>query len=767
MGPKKGKKTKAELEEEKLAREEEERKAKIAEDKKNAEDAEKRRLEHLHIESEHKNAREQELQRLQEEFEAITDELKSKELQLQAEEKREVKLRNSTFVSAGIMTVHFCFTKTQNARIEWLRYTDPTDEPDASVESDMNTFISLTRDTFVEDMKPTIALIKRIELISRAVESVWGESLATRNVVVRNQALNNLVTLRDIMLEKLDVATVKLLSFSDDHLNDRSEMNIEETAYKLSMGMWASYADVRPIRKSVIFESMGIQIDLQKQLLQQHDNYVFRVIRMPIVAYNMEAYDISPEVVADIMATREPAPVPVLDEDGVPTSRVVTPRASPRTADIKLPSKYVVGDLILFDVLHAPQPAFHLRVRKWTMRNKSATATKLRKAAYPSSVPSRVQLKVPQDVLMTDDMRVAVWNEEQKDWTEDGISDYQYSESTRTVHFYITTVGVLALVKKRVVDMPYKRWNLAPVLSKPINALIAAKLNITDPSALVEVIQVTEAVAAPADDLADHSVADDRSQGNNTARSAVSVMPSQVTVAAATVPENSFEQYARLTIATQGHEIVIDIVGSLCKLVKPVSPVFTDLLNVPMNPGTLLRKLQRKGINLLPNAADLAVAERVTMKDAVLEDNLLLQVARGASAFEFSSSSWNQSLNESQGGVLVRESNVYTCFPQFNEFECVYVEMDVVSKSYLNTPELGIAPGPGGLKYTLVNGYEYGKRKIFSPVPRPGEIPHLDLFRPLEKRATWDAQERTKGINQRFQKTVHTLLSLVKPYSLS
>ena len=97
MGPKKAKKTKAELEEEKLAREEEDRKAKIAEDKKNAEEAEKRRLEHLRIESEHKSAREQELKRLQEEFEAITDELKSKELQLLAEEKREVIYRWSTF----------------------------------------------------------------------------------------------------------------------------------------------------------------------------------------------------------------------------------------------------------------------------------------------------------------------------------------------------------------------------------------------------------------------------------------------------------------------------------------------------------------------------------------------------------------------------------------------------------------------------------------------------------------------------------------------
>ena len=90
MGPKKPKKTKAELEEEKLAREEEERKAKIAEDKKQAEEAEKRRIEQLKIEAEHKAARGVELQRLSIEYAEITDEFESKKLQLLAEEKKEV-----------------------------------------------------------------------------------------------------------------------------------------------------------------------------------------------------------------------------------------------------------------------------------------------------------------------------------------------------------------------------------------------------------------------------------------------------------------------------------------------------------------------------------------------------------------------------------------------------------------------------------------------------------------------------------------------------
>jgi hypothetical protein len=92
MGPKKPKKTKAELEEEKLAHEEEQRKAKIAEEKRIAEDNEKRRLEELRIQAEHKKSREAELERLNAEFAEVTDELTSAQQQLVAEEKRNVSI---------------------------------------------------------------------------------------------------------------------------------------------------------------------------------------------------------------------------------------------------------------------------------------------------------------------------------------------------------------------------------------------------------------------------------------------------------------------------------------------------------------------------------------------------------------------------------------------------------------------------------------------------------------------------------------------------
>lgn len=68
MGPK-VKKTKAQLEEERLLQEEEDRKAKILEDKRAAEEAERKRLEDIRIQEERRVFRVNEMARLIEELE--------------------------------------------------------------------------------------------------------------------------------------------------------------------------------------------------------------------------------------------------------------------------------------------------------------------------------------------------------------------------------------------------------------------------------------------------------------------------------------------------------------------------------------------------------------------------------------------------------------------------------------------------------------------------------------------------------------------------
>lgn len=84
------KKSKAQIEEERILAEEEARKAKIAEEKRLAEEAERKRVEDLRIKEERKLFREQELARLTEELKIATDVDETRSQQLAAEENAQV-----------------------------------------------------------------------------------------------------------------------------------------------------------------------------------------------------------------------------------------------------------------------------------------------------------------------------------------------------------------------------------------------------------------------------------------------------------------------------------------------------------------------------------------------------------------------------------------------------------------------------------------------------------------------------------------------------
>ena len=256
--------------------------------------------------------------------------------------------------------------------MEWLRYKDPADETDAKRESDMHTFISVINGTAIQDMKGALELIKNIGTVSESVENVWCESLANGDAITRKRCLANIITLQSLMLEKLDDATIRLLRFVDSMLNDRQELNYEEEVDKFSLGMWSSFNDIRPIRKSIQLEKMGIQLDIPKQLLSQNEKYIYRLVRIPISTFNLEAF--SPDAIS---------------------------------ADVTRRSKYVLGGLIKFDILNSPPTVINLRAKKWLIRDCSSSSTTLRKSNYPSSVASRMLLKVPANIIWSDDIRVA------------------------------------------------------------------------------------------------------------------------------------------------------------------------------------------------------------------------------------------------------------------------------------------------------------------------------------------------------------------------
>jgi hypothetical protein len=107
MAPKKSKKSKAELEEERLAREEEERKNRALEEKKRAEEEEKRRLEELRIQAEKKVLRGLEIERLTNEYNEYLDDKSGRDQQLNAEEKNEVSFCYYIFIFTVILFIGY------------------------------------------------------------------------------------------------------------------------------------------------------------------------------------------------------------------------------------------------------------------------------------------------------------------------------------------------------------------------------------------------------------------------------------------------------------------------------------------------------------------------------------------------------------------------------------------------------------------------------------------------------------------------------------
>jgi hypothetical protein len=418
---------------------------------------------------------------------------------------------------------------------------------------------------------------------------------------------------------------------------------------------------MRPIRRSETFAKLGFSIDIPKQILSQGP-LVHRFIKIPYETFSLSSY-----------------------ENNANLEKLQT-------------DKLVIGPLFLMDIFFpTPQP-LTLRSKKWLIKDNSPANLNLRKSPYPTSVPCKCLLKASDDIVMTDDIKLCVWNENKKEWVDDGISDYQYSESTRMAQFYTTVLGTFALIRDRCNDFPYRKWSL------------------------------------------EVKIGDTESQ------------------------KTHFEQQTRLTVVTQRHEVVIEIKGTSCTLIKPSIKSTSSLIGIEMAPGELLLKLQRRGINLLPTDLDPSKIENHYKKDYDTENQVLEQIAHCASSYDFTSSPWNQQLGEKQIGLLARESTVYIGDADSFDYECILVEADSVSESFKHAPDLGSVSTP---KYLLVIGNEYGNKTNFSHVPRPDEISHLDFTKAMNSRTTADAKSRISRTNERFSRTVHQILQLIKPFSMS
>jgi hypothetical protein len=130
-------------------------------------------------------------------------------------------------------------------------------------------------------------------------------------------------------------------------------------------------------------------------------------------------------------------------------------------------NKCAIGDIIVYDLLEVGSLPHTIRHKKWKMRDASNHTTSLRRHVFPQNLSNvAFTVIVPSDMIISDDMRIAIWDDENMAWSEDGVTEYKYEVSNRTVFFRSSIVGTYALVRDWSADLPYKNWSLTPITMK-------------------------------------------------------------------------------------------------------------------------------------------------------------------------------------------------------------------------------------------------------------------------------------------------------------
>jgi hypothetical protein len=293
----------------------------------------------------------------------------------------------------------------------------------------MNTFLSLVSEAETNDFPSTLALLGRIEGAAKSIVDYMNECIVTGDAQKLSKSRTYLTAFHDLMITKLDAATNRILRFVENHLSEKMELQFEEGNDQFCVGLYGAFAEARLPRKNVIFEKMGTQLDLNKQITQHEIRFIVRITRMPIDRFSSAIYDA---------------------------------HCAGRSADLIESNKYVIGNIFTVELLYPPPAPVTVRARNWVIRDCSGFALSLRRAIYPSSVGTKFTIKVPENIIVNESVRIAVWKEETNTWSEEGTSMFEYLEAERKMSIYTVELGQFALIRDRNYDLPFKRWTLAP-----------------------------------------------------------------------------------------------------------------------------------------------------------------------------------------------------------------------------------------------------------------------------------------------------------------
>lgn len=407
---KKKKKTKAELEEEARLAEEA---ARLAEEERLRQEAEERR-----------RAEELEAQR-----QALLDQLMAWQNARLEEELAELDPLMSQFEKERRAA-----SERAAADLEWTRFLRCTPLPHPLDRVAMNDYLNAVRSVADTEVQQTLKGCEDIYEIVQECCSVKMRVLAEGGPQTLEHAKlmdESLLTLYDIINQRMDHMTAHILLHADQHANERNEIQLAAKESSLQWGLWVNTSK-NPRLKIVEMSQLGLTIDIPKQ------------IALASIAVRVQR------------------------------------RSFDELFHLCQNEYMSVGGVFYVDLLTLPPPA--RRVKSWVLRQITPLAFNVQRLPYPippagadpltyrsEEEPPPLGFSYPLSpnlLLMQEPVQVGWWDAEHSCWSTSGISEVVVNHSPPSLSFHTTHLAPLAVILPRTRLLPYKSWSVRPTGGK-------------------------------------------------------------------------------------------------------------------------------------------------------------------------------------------------------------------------------------------------------------------------------------------------------------
>jgi len=487
MGKKKGKKKKSkeELEAERVAKEEEERiaaeaeAARLAEEKRIAEEEARKKAE------EAATARKAELERLDAEHEAAKE--------------------DDGAHSAAVQS----WSQQLEEKEEWERYRASDGSFDISQESMLNAFLSDVQGGEYTSLEAGVAAAASIIELLTQLESKKQKNFEVGDAGAIASSCDICARFEKAVAGTLDTMMAKVVDGIKARSKNKPELQESMTSEFLDVGLWMNVVPKGYRPRIVKFDDMNCSVTIPRNLMSLNLATTTQIFKRswetsrlapavgegpaePLSDAAKELVNKRAEQLHEAWRAKRALPDgtfkprntringKVEDMANLPFAELSDANKQQFLQEAEFVERWLAsinaaadftsyGPVLRFELIDLPAQSRQLK--RWLVSEvQEGQEGKVTHRTYPLEgtpagqvvPPIKFSLTIPENVIVhaEEQPQVAVWSPETRQWTTEAVSEVSYAPETRLLKFQAVAVGYMSMVQPRSVDIPLQFWEV-------------------------------------------------------------------------------------------------------------------------------------------------------------------------------------------------------------------------------------------------------------------------------------------------------------------